>query len=1055
MPRGRAAGGGRRAGGDTVLLAPAAASMDQFTDYADRGTRSPRRCASGSSEASDGRRVRLTQVAARPHGEVLSPRPASTGSRARVRLGTRLRAPVSAEFVLLASAPRLFLTVFGLVMVLSSSSVESGDTGQRTVRRSSSSQGDRRAIGVPLMFVVAAFPVPVLEARGLARADRRRRPAAAGAITPLGMGERRQPELAQDRRAQRVSRPSSSSSPSCLGRDSPVAQAGAARPLAARGHSRSCPVGGPGDRARSARRRPRHDSMIMCLVCCSALCSSPACGCGFILPLLVSRVAVLGLSRSPDERAPAAIAGRVRLQQRHQLLSTTCYQQMHAIWALANGGIFGVGTRQLAREVVWLPAADNDFIFAIIGEELGLIGARSCSACSCCSRSPCSAIDPHAATDPFARVTTGGDRGVAHRPGVRQHRASCSASCPVLGVPLPLISAGGTALICPCSRVGCVLSFAPARCRRAPARRRITAGRSGTSAGDPLSAGRRRDRRPRQPAARRRRPAARATTRGRGARARHRGGAGGAAGAASAGYELLAIPKLPVPAAPERAPPCASRAVPRVRSRRPSQLPRASTASTASSASAATPRRPPTRRRAARGIPFVVHEENAKPGLANRLGARTRRAVGVAFPGTPLPHAHLRRHAAAPRDRRPRPRGAARRGGRAQFGLDPDRPVLLVTGGSLGAQRLNEAIAGSLRSVLDAGWQVLHLHRRPRRAPDPRLPGYRAARLLRPDGPRASRSPTGRCPARRRRHRQRARGARPSRGLRAVRGRQRRAAAQRGRGVDAGGAILDRGRDLDRRSGPQRAASAARRRGPHREPWPGRGAHRIRTGTEDLIALTDARSPAEPRAGSRPGVPGPWPRRHRLRMHSVMIKPDLTLPIPDHLDRCALRRHRRIGHERARPAVPRRRHPVTGSDRADSANLRALAALGADRADRARRGERGRRRHPRASPARSGRTTRSSSSPRSAACRCCTVPRRCLADRRTTAGLGRRRARQDHVHRHDRHRAARARRRPELRQRRRDRTARRVSSHGRRRPVRGRGRRVRRLLPALRHRRSP
>ena len=51
------------------------------------------------------------------------------------------------------------------------------------------------------------------------------------------------------------------------------------------------------------------------------------------------------------------------------------------------------------------------------------------------------------------------------------------------------------------------------------------------------------------------------------------------------------------------------------------------------------------------GIPVAIHEANAKPGLANRLGARSSGAVGVAFEGTPLPARHRRGHAVASRDR--------------------------------------------------------------------------------------------------------------------------------------------------------------------------------------------------------------------------------------------------------------------------------------------------------------------------------------------------------------------------------------------------------------------
>lgn len=107
------------------------------------------------------------------------------------------------------------------------------------------------------------------------------------------------------------------------------------------------------------------------------------------------------------------------------------------------------------------------------------------------------------------------------------------------------------------------------------------------------------------------------------------------------------------------------------------------------------------------GIPFVVHEANARPGLANVLGARRAARVGVAFAGTPLRRAEVvgmpLRHEIVNLDR-----AALRDEAAALFGLDPARPVLLVFGGSLGAQRINAALEGSWRGIVGAGWQVLH-----------------------------------------------------------------------------------------------------------------------------------------------------------------------------------------------------------------------------------------------------------------------------------------------------------------------------------------------------------
>ncbi|WP_251442003.1 UDP-N-acetylglucosamine--N-acetylmuramyl-(pentapeptide) pyrophosphoryl-undecaprenol N-acetylglucosamine transferase [Microbacterium sp. USTB-Y] len=129
------------------------------------------------------------------------------------------------------------------------------------------------------------------------------------------------------------------------------------------------------------------------------------------------------------------------------------------------------------------------------------------------------------------------------------------------------------------------------------------------------------------------------------------------------------------------------------------------------------------------GVPFVVHEANARPGMANVLGARSAAAVGVAFPGTPLRGGEvvgmpLRREIVD------LDRAALRADAAAEFGLDPDRPVLLVFGGSLGAQRLNEAIAGSWRSILDAGWQILHATGDRSEMPDPGAAGYAVRRYL-------------------------------------------------------------------------------------------------------------------------------------------------------------------------------------------------------------------------------------------------------------------------------------------------------------------------------------
>ena len=125
----------------------------------------------------------------------------------------------------------------------------------------------------------------------------------------------------------------------------------------------------------------------------------------------------------------------------------------------------------------------------------------------------------------------------------------------------------------------------------------------------------------------------------------------------------------------------------------------------------------------AEGIPLSLHEANARPGIANRLGARFATTVGVAFRGTSLRGATwvgmpLRREIEV------LDRFAAKPEARSFFGLD-DRPTLLVTGGSSGARRINETVADSIALILGAGWQVIHVTGEYRDAvDDPQLPGY-------------------------------------------------------------------------------------------------------------------------------------------------------------------------------------------------------------------------------------------------------------------------------------------------------------------------------------------
>jgi undecaprenyldiphospho-muramoylpentapeptide beta-N-acetylglucosaminyltransferase len=93
-------------------------------------------------------------------------------------------------------------------------------------------------------------------------------------------------------------------------------------------------------------------------------------------------------------------------------------------------------------------------------------------------------------------------------------------------------------------------------------------------------------------------------------------------------------------------------------------------------------------------VPIVLHEQNAVPGLANRLAARFARASAISVPGTPLPRAELTgnpvRAEIASVDRSV----AARARARQELGIPHSRRVVVAFGGSLGARRINKAVAG-------------------------------------------------------------------------------------------------------------------------------------------------------------------------------------------------------------------------------------------------------------------------------------------------------------------------------------------------------------------------
>jgi len=150
-----------------------------------------------------------------------------------------------------------------------------------------------------------------------------------------------------------------------------------------------------------------------------------------------------------------------------------CFQTIHGQYALADGGWWGVGLGASREKWSWLPAAHNDFIFAIIGEELGLPGTLVTIALFGLLAFACYRLVVRC-DDFFVRIATAGvmvwilTQAVINMGGV-------IGLLPVIGLPLPLVSSGGSALMATLFALGMLLSFA----RNEPGCREALAARPG------------------------------------------------------------------------------------------------------------------------------------------------------------------------------------------------------------------------------------------------------------------------------------------------------------------------------------------------------------------------------------------------------------------------------------------------------------------------------------------------------------------------------------------------------------------------------------------------
>lgn len=130
----------------------------------------------------------------------------------------------------------------------------------------------------------------------------------------------------------------------------------------------------------------------------------------------------------------------------------TGFQPIHAMFALGSGGLHGVGLGNSVEKYLWLPEAHSDFIFAIVGEELGLIGTLSVVGAFSFLlwRGVRTALR---APDRYGTLLAG---GVTAWIGIQAfiNLAAVTDVSPTTGITLPFISYGGTSLVSTLLAVG-------------------------------------------------------------------------------------------------------------------------------------------------------------------------------------------------------------------------------------------------------------------------------------------------------------------------------------------------------------------------------------------------------------------------------------------------------------------------------------------------------------------------------------------------------------------------------------------------------------------------
>jgi cell division protein FtsW len=388
----------------------------------------------------------MTQVARTPRTETSGA--SSRGFAARVTLGRRFT-PVSTEFLMIASTA-LLLTIFGLVMVLSATSADAVSKGANPMD-GAMRQGIFALLGIPLMFVISRMPISLLKKLAW--------PALFGAValqmlvfTPLGI------EDAGNRNWIKIA--GFTLQPSEFLKLALAVWIGYVlmrkQTMLGTWHQVFIPVVPVSALAIGTvlAGKDLGTSMVLVLIMLGCLFFSGVKLRLFIIPVILGVLSVLALALTSEDRMRRITAVCSDMSDYEK----NCYQSIHGMWGMATGGIFGVGLGNSQEKYGWLPAAGNDFIFAIVGEELGLIGCLVVLALFATFAIGVFHII-RKTNDPFIRIAAGGITVWIVGQAIFNIGVVIGLF-PVMGVPLPFMSQGGTALLAVLIACGVLLAFA-------------------------------------------------------------------------------------------------------------------------------------------------------------------------------------------------------------------------------------------------------------------------------------------------------------------------------------------------------------------------------------------------------------------------------------------------------------------------------------------------------------------------------------------------------------------------------------------------------------------